>query len=275
MRVITFDVEHGSSHLIRTPNDQVVMIDAGNTDDFSPARYISDYWRIVEVRWLTVTHHDADHLSDIDNVSRHLNVRTLEQPTLSYEQLYALYNGVFSPSLEKFLQYRRRFSTLAPLMSDPSYDWGGVQFATFSNGFADFENPNINNLSVVTFAHFMGWTFIFPGDLERAGWLLLLEKPEFREWLQRVDVFVASHHGRESGYCEEVFEYCSPKLVLISDKSTAEATYPDLYRQHAQGLSVVTGSEGTKTRYVLTTRSDGAIFIHLDPEGRYWVSTTN
>src|SRR5215204_6650852 len=106
MRVITFDVEHGSSHLIRTPNDQVVMIDAGNTDDFSPARYISDYWRIVEVRWLTVTHHDADHLSDIDNVSRHLNVRTLEQPTLSYEQLYALYNGVFSPSLEKFLQYR-------------------------------------------------------------------------------------------------------------------------------------------------------------------------
>ena len=135
MEVITFDVEHGSSHLIRTPNDQVVMIDAGNTESFSPAQYIRNFWQIDTVRWFTVTHHDADHLVDIENVSWYLEVATLEQPSLSYEQLQVLYPNGFSPALQKFLQYRRRFSRPAPAMSDPSYDWGGIQFATFVNDF--------------------------------------------------------------------------------------------------------------------------------------------
>ena len=274
MRVITFDVEHGSSQLIRTPNDQVIMIDAGNTETFSPARFISDTWQIVDVRWFTVTHHDADHLADIEIVDKYLNIGTLSQPRLSREQLQVLYTQGFSPALEKFLEFRQRFSTPALPISDPSYDWGGIQFATFDNDFSDFENPNPNNLSLVTFAHYMGWTFIFPGDLERPGWLKLLEIPEFREWLERVDIFTASHHGRESGYCEEVFDYCSPNLVLISDKSTEEATYPDLYRHHAHGLTVKTGSQGTQTRFVLTTRRDGAIHIHLDPQGRYGIGTS-
>jgi beta-lactamase superfamily II metal-dependent hydrolase len=160
-------------------------------------------------------------------------------------------------------------------MSDPSYDWGGVQFATFDNEYSDFDNPTTNNLSIVTFAHYLGWTFIFPGDLEAPGWLKLLENSLFRAWLRTVDIFVASHHGREAGYCEEVFNHSSSiKLVIVSDKSHPGASYPDLYHSHAQGLSVLNGAGEFETRYVLTTRHDGAIHIYIEPDGRYAITTT-
>src|SRR5438874_1886149 len=135
MRIIIFDVEHGSSHIIRTPNDQIIMIDAGSTENFSPALYLRDVWKIVSVRWFTVTHHDADHLTDISNVAEFLSVRTLHAPKLEDIHLRQLYTGDFSTPLEVFMEYKRRFNIPAPDMSDPSYDWGGVQFATFGNEF--------------------------------------------------------------------------------------------------------------------------------------------
>jgi beta-lactamase superfamily II metal-dependent hydrolase len=274
MRIITLDVDHGSSHIIRTPSDQIIMIDAGSTEDFSPALHIRNAWDTSLIRWFTVTHHDADHLTDINNIAEYLDVRILHHPNLNEEQLRHLYTEEFSTPLEVFLEYKTRFTDPMPPMGDPSYDWGGVQFATFENNFTDIKTPNINDLSVVTFAHYMGWTIIFPGDLEVPGWKKLLENPEFIEWLKRVDIFIASHHGRESGFCEEVFKYCKPRLVIMSDKSLSETSCPDKYFPYVRGLSVVNPTGDANMRYVLTTRSDGAIAIYIDPEGRYKISTS-
>lgn len=40
--------------------------------------------------------------------------------------------------------------------------------------------------------------------MEKAGWTILLQSPWFVQQLQGVTLFVASHHGGENGYCEEV-----------------------------------------------------------------------
>jgi len=73
-----------------------------------------------------------------------------------------------------------------------------------------------------------------------------------------MNIFVASHHGRESGYCSEVFNFCRPDIILISDKSIVHETQNVNYAKHANGLSW----NGTnEKRYVLTTRNDGSITI--------------
>src|SRR6266704_584688 len=113
---------------------------------------------------------------------------------------------------------------------------------------------------------FQRW--VIPATIGVEYSLLLLEMTEFRDWLKRVDIFIASHHGRESGFCEEVFNYCSPKLVIMSDKSEVETSCPDDYRPYVQGLLVTNAAGETRKRFVLTTRTDGAIFINIDPEGR-------
>lgn len=271
-QIITFDVEHGNCHVLRTPSDQVIMIDAGSKADFSPSYHLYENWGVKNLRWLTVTHHDSDHLTDINYIDEYVTPITLERPTLTSDQLLQLYDEEFSGPLEAFLEFEKRYYLRVPPMGDPSYDWGGVKFATFSNEFGDLDNPKINDLSIVTFAHYMGWNFIFPGDLERSGWLKLMQVKEFNEWLGAVDIFIASHHGRDAGYCDEIFKICHPHLTIISDKSTTDTSVTDKYCAVSRGLTVHDKTGKQQLRQVLTTRSDGAINVEITEEGKYWIS---
>jgi hypothetical protein len=99
--------------------------------------------------------------------------------------------------------------------------------------------------------------FIIPGDIELLGWRGLLAQPGFISELEGVSVFIASHHGRESGYCADVFNYCSPDVFIFSDSSIKYATQQmsTQYAGHANGMLF----DG-KTRYVVSTRNDGDIY---------------
>lgn len=75
---------------------------------------------------------------------------------------------------------------------------------------------------------------------------------------------MAAHHGRESGYCDEVFEYCKPKLVIVSDEPIKYPTQQtsERYYRHASGYQVYSEARRRyEMRSVLTTRNDGRISI--------------
>ena len=85
---------------------------------------------------------------------------------------------------------------------------------------------------------------------------------EFGRRPEKVNIFIASHHGRENGYCKEVFNHCNPEMVIISDQEREFSTQNhDLYSQHARGINFGT-IFAPKHRKVLTTRSDGNIKIY-------------
>jgi beta-lactamase superfamily II metal-dependent hydrolase len=137
-------------------------------------------------------------------------------------------------------------------------DLAGVQIKHFRNPYPMFTDTN--NLSLVSFVSYDGVGILIPGDLERAGWEAMIEGADFRECLNAVTVFIASHHGRESGYCAKVFDYCSPEVIVLSDKGIQHETQEHCYDQHATGIQW--GANGTfSSRYVLTTRSDGHIRV--------------
>jgi len=141
-----------------------------------------------------------------------------------------------------------------------------IEFSTFYNDYPEFEDTN--NLSLVTFLHYKDAHIIFPGDLEKPGWNALLQSQSFQEHLKRTNIFIASHHGRQSGYCPDVFDYCLPEIVIISDDHIQYETQETEYSSHAKGISW-----GKGRRYVLTTRKDGMITISQRPGERPAVST--
>jgi hypothetical protein len=124
-------------------------------------------------------------------------------------------------------------------------------------------SPDTNNLSLVSFVQAEGINVAFPGDLEAAGWRALLQDKGFCRYLTQTNFFVASHHGRESGYCPEVFGYCAPEIVIISDESIQFDTQRAVnYGQHARGVRFPSG-----TKYTLTTRSHGMIVVKTTIDG--------
>jgi hypothetical protein len=82
---------------------------------------------------------------------------------------------------------------------------------------------------------------------------------------------MASHHGRESGCCTELFDLFRPQLVIISDdeRQFDSQDTDDWYRNRCTGA--VFAANPDVRRYVATTRKDGSMRIDVDAAGRWWI----
>lgn len=151
---------------------------------------------------------------------------------------------------------------------------GGVACSAFGNSYPDFTDTN--NLSFTVFIKYGGFKILFPGDMEKDGWQALLTKPAFVQELAGTDILVASHHGRENGFCEDIFDYFTPLAVVISDKSIVHSTQeivPD-YRNVVAEIGVAVANQ-QRRRHVLTTRRDGDIIFKVDDAGSFTINTTS
>ena len=123
-----------------------------------------------------------------------------------------------------------------------------------------------NHLSQLIFVEYGSSTICIPGDLEDRSWELMLSKPDVQSWLKKTNVLVASHHGRENGYHKDIFKYCKPDCVILSDKSIVHSTQKDmaaLYGSHVNGngITYANSSGLSSRRKTLTTRNDGHILV--------------
>lgn len=259
MQFTIHDVGHGFCASLIHQNGNVMLWDCGNNDYNNPSDFLSSQ-SINHVDYFFVTNYDEDHISNLPDLRRNINIRSMyRNKTISVDQLrrLKLKSGPISNAMESLLDMIENY-TGGPLT--PAPDFPGVSYQNFYNTF-DENFDDTNNISHVTFIECSDTTFVLPGDLEKAGWLKLLESQSFRDWLTRVNVFVASHHGRENGYCPEVFDYCTPGVIIFSDSSIKHATQEmaDTYANHANGINF-----NGETRYVLSTRKDGSLQWTID-----------
>ena len=263
-----WDVQHGSASLLSLPNGGNIVIDlgvgnvTGSNETFSPlAALRANGARVDEV---VITHPHRDHLDDIFNVDS-LRPHILRRPRhLSEQEIRAGNQARDSAILDKYFEIDRRFTDpVAPLANpEAAHVNGGVDFAFFTA--LGCSRDNLNNHSIVTFASYAGTTFCVPGDNEAPSWHELLQNQAFRAWLKRTTVFLAAHHGRDAGYCQDIFgsDLCQPSLVLVSDGPALDTSAVSNYCQHAKGWPVHSRSSGKKeSRQVVTTRCDGIIQI--------------
>lgn len=166
-------------------------------------------------------------------------------------------------AIEMARSYTDVSTTLAPITN--------VRWWSYSHPYSLLGFSDENNLSLVFFLEVGGVTFLFPGDIECDGMEALLDAhPQLCTDLASVTVYVAPHHGRESGKCARVFDQhgCKPKLVVISDKGYIHDTQLTVpwYRGKVQaggGGWGVTGESAPS--YVLTTRDRGTITFDIEP----------
>lgn len=266
MQVQIFNVAHGFCAFVVADTGNTMLIDCGHNDEtgFYPANYLMARG-CSGIERLFILNYDEDHLSGLPRLrqlSTRIPITILHRnPSLTLDQLRALKlaSGPIGSGMQALLQM---IPTYTSGVTNPP-DLGPLSFSVYYNSYPEFTDTN--NLSLVLFLRFPGLSLVFPGDVERSGWLKLLLNPGFREALGGVNIFIASHHGRESGYAPEVFQFCSPDLIVISDEAKKYETQEHSYSQHAKGITWDT----TGTRKVLTTRRDGLLTITNRPGGYF------
>lgn len=273
-----WDVEHGACamlhHLKGQYSGKLAMIDSGSTSNWRPSNYIRNDLNRTTLDYLFITNADQDHMSDLRGlIDAGLSVPVLfRNPSYTGEQMrkIKLKSGPLTADAELYVA-----SCSSPNVSvNESFNpnMGGITVSRFWNVYPNFTDTN--NLSMAVFISFSGFKILFPGDLEKAGWRGMLQNQDFLKELRGTEILVASHHGRESGFCQEVFDHFTPSAVVISDKPIqheTQRTVPD-YRRVVRDQGVVVRTT-KKHRHVLTTRRDGWIQFRVSADGKYFIDT--
>ena len=256
MNITIHNVGHGLCVSLIHENGNTMLWDCGHSENNRPSKFLPSS-EINKIDYFFVTNYDEDHVSDLPNLRSKLNIGILSRnPSISPTQLRQLkiqQSGEISVAMDSVINMMETYN--GPIIDLPSFP--GVDYKLFYNNYIqDFNDTN--NISLVTILNCGGRGFIIPGDIEVDGWKHLLKNDEFRNELKKVSIFIASHHGRESGYCNEVFDICSPDVVIFSDSEIKHATQEmaSTYGNHSRGI-VFNG----ETRYVLSTRKDGSLSL--------------
>jgi len=208
---------------------------------------------VNRITGLAVANFDEDHLSDVSQTIASVNPRIIyRNPSVPLEHVIAIKRETGAgPAVRACtIALARTYTAPAPVV-----DWGGaaLQFYWVNYPWA----TDTNNLSLVTFLKFGTAGILVPGDLERPGWQRLLLRDDFKEALRGTNVLVASHHGRESGLEQEIFNYCTPEIVIVSDKHVEYETQRTDYGRYATGVWF----SDSRVRKAVSTRNNGDITI--------------
>lgn len=274
LEIKIWDVQHGNAIYIKTPNETNIIIDLGtgnygdNNTLFSPLLHLKNKQDLFYIDLLIITHPDLDHIQDILNL-RYFSVRCLIRPYgISIEDIKEKIQNTTDSEQKKifnnYIDLIKKFTAPVPDNANPLYPQnnGGVNIKIYR------PEPNTNaskanNYSIVTIISYASSKIIIPGDNEEASWKWLLEKEEFKNDIIGTNIFFAPHHGRKSGYYNELFNYITPNLVIISDGHVCDTSATSRYSTISKGWLVHDQNGNSIDRKCLTTRNDGMIIIKM------------
>ncbi len=264
--VVFWDVQHGHSTYIKTPNNRHIVVDLGtgkysdNKSDFSPLKHLMNNYGVSQLDYLVITHPHLDHIDDI------LNFDLLFPQILSIPSQLTnseVLSGVLEKDKPKFMKYCQIVDIYNIHLNDEEIFkrelWGDVKIISFSP--TNCNHDNFNNHSIVVVIEHAGIKIVIPGDNEDPSFKELMELPSFISAIKNSDILLAPHHGRESGFNSNFVKEVNPRLTIVSDGRFCDTSANERYSQKSRGWSVFK-KDGTKlSRYCLTTNSDGEILV--------------
>lgn len=270
LEIVIWDVQHGSAAFIQTPSGKKIVKDLGTGSfgeggkEFSPLKHLKKKYGIDQLDYVIISHPHKDHIDDILNFDK-LDPRVLSRPKhLTREDVMKSVRDQDKQLFEKYFEIDARYSQPVSQDNDPERpeNNGGVEILNFYP--KKCSTSNINNHSIVTTISYASSKIMIPGDNESPSWKELLEDGAFKEAIKGTDILVAPHHGREAGYCADIFEYFTPKLTVVSDDYETDSSAVSRYSKISTGWTVHHRSGAdSDNRCCVTTRSDGYIVIGM------------
>ncbi|MCC7477715.1 MBL fold metallo-hydrolase [bacterium] len=272
MDIRIYDVEHGDCILILSNQGEAVLVDSGynTTTGWRPSEGLvkQGFGERRRLHHLIITHPDQDHLADLPGMLEKIRpLHVWQHPQLCLKNLSEL-KATLSKAQDAYAARAKSTAELQPI--EASRQFRTMELRQFYLPVGSVRD--VNDLSLLTFIKDGDFTVCLPGDLNARGWRLHLQNKAVQHWLRETNLFIASHHGRPTGYLDKVFEFLSPKLIVISDKEQIKGrtvTQRAPYRDHARGVKLPDGSY----RKVLTTRGDGRIRVVVK-DGKWQVETS-
>ncbi len=267
-KLVFWDVQHGHGTYICSPNHRHIAVDLGtgsygSNHEFSPLLHLKNKYKVDRLDYVIITHPHVDHIDDIFNFGG-LNPKVLLRPK-HLEKTPILENArdAEKQKLEKYFeiseQYNQTVTDDSPDNPRNPSNYGGLKIKTFIP--TKCSQSNINNHSAVAVFEYTGIKALIPGDNEPPAWNELKEMSGFLDATKNVDILLAPHHGRESGFDNDIVTHFNPRITIVSDGCYCDSSATSRYSSKSRGWKVYKGNGTSEERKCLTTRNDGIIVV--------------
>ena len=216
LRVTYLDVGQANCALVELPFGKRMLIDGGgfSSDQFDVGKMVVApfLWRskIGTIDYLVLTHPQADHMNGLRFIAS------------AFTPIEFWWNGE-TVETDPFRDLMEKLHVSGSRQLDPSQ----LSLPRWINGvFVEILHPgddgaeegrektlNLNDRSLVIRLSYRGISFLFPGDIEKAGEKILLTRSHGS---LRSHVLLAPHHGSRSSCTEPFIRSVDPGLCVIS-----------------------------------------------------------
>ena len=145
MQLTVHDVGHGLCISLVHENGNVMVWDAGHTNENRPSEFLQTMG-IRKIDYFFVTNYDQDHISDLPNLRANIRLRSLyRNVSISAEQLIRLklQTGPITLAMASMIEMIESY-TGGPL--SPAPEFPRVSFRLFSNSFNSERPLNADSL---------------------------------------------------------------------------------------------------------------------------------
>ena len=237
---VTFiDVGKGDCILLEK-DSSVILIDTGYKESAdSVIGYLKDRG-ITRIDYLIITHYDKDHVGGAARIAEAFEVAQIYLP--DYEGSSKYYTA-FMEVIEAAGLNASRVS------EDISLDISGVTLEIYASDVeydaTSGSEGNDNDVSLVVAAIYGEDSYLFAGDIEKAGIKAYLAAGH-----GEYDVLKMPHHGKSSGKLADFVERVNEQIAVITDSTDDPAEdavlemlgSADVYRSAVNGTVTITGT---------------------------------
>lgn len=222
-----FAVDKGNMTLIQFTNGITMLVDCRRSESRpSPLQYLKGKG-VRKLDFVVITHPHQDHLTGLEEVCEAL------KPT------YLWHNGrLFEPDplyddwvfYEKLRNGKASYCSPVQVRTGETATIGSAKLLVSGPptpnlvGTTDDENNNGIIISVMAGTS----KVVLTGDTQGEQWEVVDLQP-----LSNPSIFLASHHGRENGFSEDVMETMQPQHIVISDGEPGETDATEEYERFA------------------------------------------
>lgn len=248
--IIYLDVGQGDAILIRFPEGQNMLIDAGQRNSYEDMGTdvvipVLKYLNIHEIDWAMMSHPHSDHIGGFVALTDEITIKNILDTFLPFDSW--TYKKIMQNAQEKKTDIMR-FERGQILQLTPN---SLLEFYAPDTTFVHSQN-NVNNASIVIKLIYGQTKFLFTGDLEQEGDDLLIQ---YNQQLKS-HVLKVAHHGSVTSTTEELLDCVQPDIAVISVGKNNKFSHPStevLERLENRNIKI----HRTDVSRALWLRSDG------------------
>lgn len=204
------DVGQGDAIFVELPNDETMLIDAGeNYHGEGIINYIKNAGH-GKIDYLVATHPHSDHIGSLPYIVRNFDIGSVYMPKVTATT--KLYESLLKAVKNKKLTVKNGKAGVNIVKTDDL----SVDIIAPTK----IDESNLNNCSIVIMLTFGDNSFLLTGDAETG------EMNSIKESL-KADVLKAGHHGSKNSTSKGLLKKIKPEITVISCGKNNEYGHPN------------------------------------------------